>query len=171
MRAWSHRKPPLNQTPTLLVGDIPIIQVESTKFLGVIVDQHLTWKNHINSIASKISKNIGILACTAFLLPTTIRLNLYYSMVHPYLTYCNLIWALTYDCRLLKLIVLQKRAVRTIAGVRRREHSGPFFQKYKLLNIHQIRSLQIGEFIYRLKNGLLPTVFNNYLQVGSDFHT
>ena len=167
----SHRKPPLNPTPTLLVGDIPISQVESTKFLGVTVDQHLTWKNHINNIASKISKNIGILARTCFLLPTNIRLNLYYSMVHPYLTYCNLIWALTYESRLLKLVVLQKRAVRTIAGIRRREHSGPYFLKYKLLNIHQIRSLQIGEFIYRLKNGLLPLVFNNYLQVGSDFHT
>src|ERR1700733_7535395 len=169
----SHRKPPLNERPCLLVGDIPLIQVEFTRFLGidVHVDQHLTWKNHINNISSKIAKNVGILARTAYLLPTSIRLNLYYSLVYPYLTYCNMIWSSTYESRLLKLVVLQKRAVRTIAGIRKGYHTGPFYQKFGLLTINQIRSLQVCEFFYRLKNGLLPPLFNNYLQLGSDIHT
>ena len=85
--------------------------MESTRFQGIEVDQHLTWKQHINYISSKIAKNIGILARTAFLLPASIKLNLYYSLVYPYLTYCNMIWASTYESRLSKLVVLQKMAV------------------------------------------------------------
>ena len=35
-------------------------RVDKTKFLGLIIDQHLTWKYHIDYIAKKISKTIGI---------------------------------------------------------------------------------------------------------------
>ena len=34
-------------------------QEDYTKFLGVYIDQHLTWKTHINFIAAKISKSVG----------------------------------------------------------------------------------------------------------------
>jgi hypothetical protein len=167
----SHRKSPPSEMPRLLVGNTLLAQVESTRFLGIEVDQHLTWKQHINNISSKLAKNIGILARTAFLLPPTVRLSLYYSLVYPYLTYCNMIWASNYPTRLNKLVVLQKRAVRVIAGICRGQHTSPFFYMYKLLRIEQIRCHQIGEFIYRLKNGLLPSVFDSYLQLGTDFHT
>ena len=36
-------------------------QTESIKFLGVLLDENLSWKTHIKYIENKISKNIGIL--------------------------------------------------------------------------------------------------------------
>ena len=92
----SHRKiKPVNLALTL--EGSPIRQVDSTKFLGVFLDQHLSWKTHINYISQKIAKNIGIISRIAYLLPRTIRLNLYYSLILPYLNYCNLIWASNYE--------------------------------------------------------------------------
>ena len=45
---------------------------ENVKYLGVMIDDHLSWKHHINYVALKISRNIGILSklrlCTLFLL-------------------------------------------------------------------------------------------------------
>ena len=53
----SHRKTgPLENQMLLNINDVPITQVTSTKFLGVYVDQHMTWKEHINNIALKIAK-------------------------------------------------------------------------------------------------------------------
>ena len=46
----SHRKVTPRDNLSLLINDVPITQVESTKFLGVHVDQHLTWNQHINHI-------------------------------------------------------------------------------------------------------------------------
>src|SRR5688572_13770576 len=64
----SHRKMGLSDDSLRLsINGIPIIKVTSTKFLGVHVDQHLTWKEHIKSISDKIAKNIGILTRTAYL--------------------------------------------------------------------------------------------------------
>jgi len=87
----SHRKsiPPHNQK--LLIEDTPITLVRSVKFLGVYIDEHLTWKDHINKISLKIAKNIGIISRISYLLPINILINLYYALVYPYFSYCNLV--------------------------------------------------------------------------------
>ena len=168
----SHRKSgPLDNQMSLNINDVPITQVNSTKFLGVYVDQHMTWKEHIHNIAIKIAKNVGILARTSYLLPQPIRMKLYYSLVYPYLTYCNLIWASTYDTRLNRLVILQKRAIRIVAGARPREHTAPLFSILKLLNIEQIKTVQIGEFLYRYEHGLLPLAFRGFFQHGTEIHS
>ena len=45
-----------------------IERVTQTKFLGVIIDEKLTWRNHVNYISTKIAKGIGILIKTRFCL-------------------------------------------------------------------------------------------------------
>src|SRR6218665_3916859 len=78
----SHRKNmPLVNQMSLVINGVPITQVITTKFLGVYVDQHLTWKEHIKNIANKIAKNVGIIARSSHLLPLTIRIKLYYSLI------------------------------------------------------------------------------------------
>ena len=57
---------------TLTIDGIKITQVVSVKFLGVMVDEHLNWKNHINTMEKKIAKNIGILSKVAYLLPANV---------------------------------------------------------------------------------------------------
>ena len=154
----------------LSINGTTISQVSSTKFLGVHIDEHLTWKEHIKNISAKIAKNVGILQRTSYMIPPSIRLKLYYSLIYPYLSYCNLIWASTYKSRLHKLVILQKRAVRTIAGVSYRTHTSPIFLELKLLKFHQIKIYQIGVFMYRYANGSLPSAFKGYFQQGSDLH-
>ena len=52
----------LTQTlPNLLIEDIHIKREHVTKFLGVFIDENLSWKQHIEILSSKISKSIGIL--------------------------------------------------------------------------------------------------------------
>src|SRR6218665_3911746 len=57
----SHRKPALKDNPGIKIQDLLLNQVESTRFLGIHVDQHLTWKTHISEISLKIAKNIGVI--------------------------------------------------------------------------------------------------------------
>ena len=47
--------------PNLLIEDIHIKREHVTKFLGVFIDENLSWKQHIEMLSSKISKSIGIL--------------------------------------------------------------------------------------------------------------
>ena len=49
------------QLPVLKINNYEIKRWTSIKFLGVMVDEHLNWKDHINVIENKVSKNLGLL--------------------------------------------------------------------------------------------------------------
>jgi len=166
----SHRKSIPNQNFNISIDNKPILQVKSTKFLGVYVDEHLTWKQHITQISNKIAKNVGILSRISYLLPRNIISNLYYSLIQPYLIYCNIVWASNYQTRLMRLHILQKRAVRIIAGVPYNSHTSQIFQDLRVLKIDQINKSQICEFMFRFANNLLPPAFKDYFPCVSDVH-
>ena len=96
----------------LLLNDREIDQVEKIVFLGVILDDKLSWKSHISQVSTKISKSIGIIRKSSFFLLKQSLFTLYYSLVYPYLQYCNIVRASTYASNLFRLVVLQKRIVR-----------------------------------------------------------
>ena len=54
------------------------------KYLGVLIDKNLSWKYHIDTIATKISKNVGLIAKLRHYVPRRILLNFYKSLIHPY---------------------------------------------------------------------------------------
>ena len=51
---------------------------------------------HINFVCKQISKSIGILSRTRFYLCCKTKLTLYYTLIYPYITYCNFTWSSTY---------------------------------------------------------------------------
>ena len=55
----------LSRTPLrlrkLIINNYKKLREESIKFLGVLLGQHLTWKEHIKLTENKIAKNIGII--------------------------------------------------------------------------------------------------------------
>ena len=51
----------LLRLPKVIIDNTIIKRTQVTKFLGVLIDEYLTWKDHINTINNKIAKNIGIL--------------------------------------------------------------------------------------------------------------
>lgn len=135
-----------------------------------MVDEHLNWKTHINNIEKKIAKNIGILSKVAYLLPANVLKNLYYTLIYPYLAYCNVCWASTYPTSLDRLFKLQKRAVRVITKSSFIAHTSPLFQQLKIFNLDQIRQYQTGIFMYRANHNLLPAIFQNYFINIKDIH-
>ena len=134
----SHRKPIPSNTLTLHINNVEIPKVSSTKFLGILVDQFLTWSDHISNITSKISRNLGILSRITYLLPQHIRKNLYYTMIHPYISYCNIVWASNYPTKLLKLHSLQNRAVRMVFGPTCRLSTDLMYKEANILKLDQI---------------------------------
>ena len=62
------------------------------KYLGVLIDGNLSWKHHINYISTKISEGIGIIARLRHLVPRTTLLNIYRSLIEPYISYGLIAW-------------------------------------------------------------------------------
>ena len=73
-----------------------ITRVRATQFLGVIIDEKLTWKDHISLVRSKLAKTVGILYRVRHLLNRSALFILYCSLFLPYLTYCAEIYGETH---------------------------------------------------------------------------
>ena len=55
------------------IGNCFIKRIEQTKFLGIIIDEKLTWKNHVNDISSKIAKAVGVINRIKFIVPKKVQ--------------------------------------------------------------------------------------------------
>ena len=85
---FTNRKRP--QEISLKVKDSIITETTESKFLGVIVDNKLSWASHIKYISNKISKSLAIIRYLRYSFPTKILKSLYMSLVLPYISYCNI---------------------------------------------------------------------------------
>ena len=82
----------------------PLSHVTSEKLLRVSIDKHLLFKEHINDIASKLSKLIALLRRIKHYLPVNIRIIYYKVFFQPTIDYCNIVWGQsTHITRILKL--------------------------------------------------------------------
>ena len=148
----------------------PLQQSNITKFLGVYIDDHLTWKHHISYVCKQIAKSIGIIFRSRFFLSSTTKLTLYYTLIYPYIVYCNCAWSSTYVSNLNRIYYLQKRAVRAITNSDYRAHSAPLFSKLGILDIFQVNTFEIAKFMFYYRNNLLPPLLLNLFVTNSQIH-
>ena len=70
----------------------PLECKDYVKYLGILIDKNLIWKGHIDLIAIKISKTIGMIAKLRHFVSLSIIVRLYQFLILPYLTYGISTW-------------------------------------------------------------------------------
>lgn len=118
----------------------------------------------------KCKKNIGILYRIRHNLSPSILTLLYQTLVHPYLEYCNIVWAIHHGSALNDLYICQKKAIRTVTFSNRLTHTKPIFKKLSILTVFDINKQQTAIFMYKCINNLLPTKFFNLFDRNSNIH-
>ena len=135
------------------------------------MDENLNVKSEISHVANKVSKCTGIIRKSSFCLSTKTLRTLYFSLIYPYFFYCNLVWASTYRTNLIRLEILQKRVIRTIAKTTFDAHTDPIFQNLGILKFHDIYLIQLGLFMYSYQNHALPLKFHCKFTLQSQIHS
>ena len=103
----------VNNLESIFYGGCKLNRVTNTKFLGVIIDENLNWKRHIQSVCLNLSKTCRILYRIRYNLTTEALHSLYYSLCYPYLNYCLSIWECTWPTVVKEVYVAQKKILRT----------------------------------------------------------
>jgi len=150
-----------NQNLAIKIDDCPIETLDKTTFLGVKINRHLDWKDHIQHINGKIAKSTGILKKLSKVFNQQTLRMLYFSLIYPYLTYCNMIWGNAYRTHLNKILLQQKRVTRIICNVPMLTHAQPLFHQTGILKIEDVYTYSCSLFTYKLKHNLFPTPFKN----------
>ena len=76
--------------PFLKMDNIVIERENVTKFVGVLIDKNLSWKQHINDVSTKISKSISILYKSTGIVKQALSKQLYFSFIHCHLNCANI---------------------------------------------------------------------------------
>lgn len=148
-----------------------IIKRESSvKYLGIIIDSHLNWKQHIHELSKKISRGVGIISKVRYFLPINVLIQLYYSLIYPFLIYGLLVWGNTYESSLRPVIVLQKKALRRITFSKPDEPSNPLFSTLRILKLIDLIYLFNCNFMFEFHHNLLPPRFDNWFDLVSSKH-
>ena len=105
------------------------------KYLGILFDPNLTWKQHILFISSRISKSFGIISRLRHFDPTDTLLSIYRSLTLCYIT-GNAVWDQAAQTNLGTLLILRKRTRHLIHFAPYRSHAIPLFDQYNILPLN-----------------------------------
>ena len=76
----------------LSISGQPLNCVNEAKYLGVIIDHKLSWKEHLKKLHTRIKQNIGILHKVGWFLPRKNLISLFYALVNSHLSYGITSW-------------------------------------------------------------------------------
>ena len=159
------------QNINIHIADIRIPLVHSTKFLGVTLDDHLTWKNHVEGVCCKVSSAIGAISRISAIVPKNVLLSLYYTMILPHLMYCNIVWGNCAKYLMNRIHILQKRAIRIITKSQPMSHTDSLFEKLKLLSVYEINKFVTCTFMFSYLNETLPDFLDTRFRCNNSRHS
>ena len=144
--------------------------VHKAKFLCVIVDQQLNWKDHISLISQKMSKSCFIIYRIRNTLDTKSKRLICYSLIHLYLTYCINRFSSTYRTNLKKLCTAQKRSVRALFATAQQPHSRDIFLCQNILTLNKLINQQEGILPDKAINGtyFIDDILTEWLDLHND---
>jgi len=108
--------------------------INSTKFLGIILESTLSWRQHIDYINVKLESLGYIIRSLRGILSLKIVKQIYYSYVHSVLNYGIIFWGSSSYCR--TLFTTQKRIIRIIMKANVRESCRDMFRDLGILTLY-----------------------------------
>ena len=125
-----------------------INQVKNITFLGIVIDEFLTWRNHTDLISKKVIKCAAIISRIRHFTNLNSLKLIYCALVYPYLTYGNLIWGNAYKSHIQKLVNIQKKIVRLMTFKSYSDHTEPIFTSLKILNFFKLNEYLVSSFMF-----------------------
>ena len=124
--------------PGIFIDDCLIEECDALKYLGIYLDAHLSFKQHVRYISAKISKSLGILYRLNRFLDSRILIMLYATMIKPYISYAVESWFSSYHNVSDKIVVLQKKACRAVFSLPYNSHTAEYFKLMRCQRVDDI---------------------------------
>ena len=108
-----------------------------------------------------MAKSLGIIYRVRKNLPKSVLITLYHALIHPYLEYCNTVWAIHRSSTLNDLFISKKKSLRAITFSNWNSHTAPLFRSLNILPLSNINDFHVCCYVYRSLNNLLPSHLSN----------
>ena len=147
------------------IGNNTLTLIKQTKYLGVIIDEDLTWVPHIQNQCTKIARENWALASISKYVNLSTLKCAYYGLVYPHLQYCASVWGQASKSTLKPIKILQNRAVKIISKTYHRQSFLSLYFRLKFLRFDDIVQLQIAKLMHSIHYKILPEFYFNFTKV------
>ena len=170
-------------TNYLALNGVKLKKSDKVRFLGVLLDDQLSWDHHVKYLEEKLKSQIIIIKRIRKFVPTSQNIPIYQSLFVSHLTYCISAWGGTSKTKIQRLFTVQKRCLRILFGSRPTfdhaefyetcartrtfeenmcpknyvlEHTKPLFVKHKFLTVHSFHNFFICMEIFKIIKYHMP---------------
>ena len=142
----------------------------SIKFLGIILDEHLTWNHHINAVCNKLRSLFHIFySIRRYLSKDNIK-TLYYTLIYSRIKYGLAVYGQAGITKINKIQFLQNQLVKVLSSKKIRYSTDKLHNYFEILKVQDITSQDILTFVFKFLSNTLPPVFNNYYETIANSH-
>ena len=162
-----------NNIIRLYLNGVELTQVTSVKFLGVTMDERLSWKNHIQEIQSSLINYSGIFYKIRNKIPQNVLKNLYFATVYPKLLYAIEIYANTCPTYLTDLKIINNKLLRILQNKPKSTCIDDLYKTFNTLPVDKLFQFKLLQFAHKLiySKASLPSVYDSYFNLNSNVHS
>ena len=151
------------------LNGIKLCPTSHVKYVGLTLDEHLTFERHIKLLNAKLKRANNLIAISRHYLTKELILQIYFGQFYSHLTYGCQIWGQN-ESKLEQTIILHKKAIRLISFAHHLDHSSPLFKNLKLLKLTDIIKQTNILFVHNVINDKSPNIFKDYFVFDSTDH-
>ena len=146
-------------------------RVSYIKFLGVTLDENLSFNLHINEVCNKLKNLFHVFySIRGFLSKENIR-TLYYALIYSRIKYGIAVYGQAKASNIKRIQTLQNKLLKVLAGKKYRYPTDKLHNEFDLLKVSDITNQEVLTFVYNFFSNGLPGIFNNYYQTFSENHS
>ena len=145
------------------LNGVKLSACSEVKYVGITLDEHLTFEPHRKIIQSKLKRANNLLSISRHYVPSEILLQIYFGQFYSRLIYGSQIWGMN-DNDNNKILTQQKKAIRKISFAHFEAHSNPLFKELSLLKLPEIMKISNIIFVHNVLNNKAPKAFENYFK-------
>ena len=148
----------------LVIRNKPIERVSSIRVLGTIINENLSWKDHMLYLKGKIRATLSVVIRTKPFLNKNALLVIYHSLLMSHIRYCITNWFHGNLTIVNQLQSICNKFIRIAFSLANKDDILPFMKQHNLLTIKDIFEHDVAVFMYKYHQRALPSAFDNMFQ-------
>ena len=151
----------------LVIDGCNVEQVQQFKFLGVVINDTLTWSDHVHLVCKKVSRSLNLLRRLSWFLPKPLLVLFLNSYILPHFDYCDVVWSSCSKSQCLRLESLLNFACRAV--LRRSRHSSASAARSELglSTLSSRRKLHLAQSVFKCLSSQSPSYLSQLFSAPS----
>ena len=155
---------------SIKMGKVMLKKVKSVKYLGVMLDEDVSWNEQIEFLSTKLSRSAGIFSKLRYYVSKDMLIKVYHALFNSHLQYAILCWGNATATLINRLQVLQNRAIRNMFKIPRYSRLNNYYLNYRILKVDDLFDLEVGKFLHAHSKNCLPNCFSDFFQEIASVH-